>query len=146
MLGSAYYSKIDMRKYGGNVNNFWAKVEKTETCWLWLGAKSDFGHGRFRISRKKEHRAHRFSWMLHNGEIPLGLVVCHKCDIPACVNPDHLFLGTMRDNTAGSKLTPENVEKILVDNRTGRVIAEEYGICQQSVSLIKRRINWRIIE
>lgn len=66
-------------------------------CWLWTAATDECGYGRFLFRGRNTH-AHRVSWILNFGEIPTGIQVCHKCDIPPCVNPDHLFLGTARDN------------------------------------------------
>jgi len=75
---------------------FWAKVCKSEHCWLWQGP-TDGRYGEIWYNGAK-CRAHRITWELVNGPIPEGLLVCHTCDTPSCVRPDHLFLGTMSDN------------------------------------------------
>jgi len=84
-----------------HVSNFWKHVEKTEGCWLWIGNLNAYGYGnlmrRF-YGKKKGFMAHRVSWEIHNGAIPAGLSVLHKCDVTNCVKPDHLFLGTQADN------------------------------------------------
>lgn len=69
-------------------------------CWLWTGDTGGRrGYGRMRVGGRQV-RAHRLSWQLHRGAIPAGLCVCHRCDTPSCVNPDHLFLDTNEGNTA----------------------------------------------
>ena len=77
---------------------FWEKVCKGPECWEWTGATSGrlpYGH----IYRNgREQRAHRVSWEINRGQIPLGLSVLHRCDNPGCVRPDHLFIGTQSDN------------------------------------------------
>jgi hypothetical protein len=65
-------------------------------CWLWVGTTTR-GYGRIRAFGSTQ-RAHRVSWLIHRGPIPSGIGVCHRCDTPSCVNPDHLFLGDQRDN------------------------------------------------
>ncbi len=79
--------------------SFWAKVNKTDGCWLWTRAKGTGGYGNF-WNDGAYRKAHRVAWAISNGPIPAGMDVCHRCDTPACVRPDHLFLGTAKDNMA----------------------------------------------
>lgn len=80
---------------------FWEKVNKTDSCWLWTGAKRNKGYGAFVYAKDGEviqGRAHRYSYEIHKGDIPTGMFVLHSCDNPACVNPAHLALGSNQDN------------------------------------------------
>lgn len=135
--------------------------EPNSGCWLWCGSTTDTGYGRVKVNGKIQ-RAHRVSYELHNGLIPEGLNVCHTCDTPLCVNPDHLFLGTQQDNITDmiqkgravyvkgasngrSKLTEEQVWEVYHAEGTQVEIAAQYEVTQQLVSLIKRKKNWRHI-
>ena len=82
---------------------FWAKVVVLgpDDCWEWRGTRLKTGYGLMHGgsgSAKRWEIAHRVSWMVHFGEIPEELVICHRCDNPPCCNPAHLFLGTKADN------------------------------------------------
>lgn len=78
-------------------DRFWTKVTKSDACWLWNGARDEHGYGLINIDGRNR-RTHRIAYILTYGAIPDGLVVRHSCDTPACVNPDHLILGTQLDN------------------------------------------------
>lgn len=86
-----------MSRYGSIAERLWSQIERTENCWLWHGpVRGRYGHI---YANGKNRAAHRIAYGLTFGPIPDGLLVLHHCDNPVCVRPDHLFLGTARDNT-----------------------------------------------
>lgn len=154
-------TESDRRRFMGK-----ASPEPMSGCWLWTGAPVDrkSEYGRFAFAGTQE-RAHRVSWFMHHGPIPSGLHVLHRCDNPACVNPDHLFLGTNEDNVADRvakgrsgwqarkgeahpmrKLTEQQVRSIrrrCARGERGSDLAREYGLNRATVSEIVSRRKWR---
>jgi hypothetical protein len=135
--------------------------EPNSGCWLWLANMDNSGYGRIQVKGKSK-RAHRVSYELNIGPIPDGLHCLHSCDVPLCVNPSHLWLGTNLDNIAdkakkgrcanqegeinpNSKLTKIEVLAIRSDDRIDNLIALDYGIGRRHVSKIKSLQYWRHI-
>lgn len=161
--GSPVASKVRTRlaKMQPPEDRFWPQVRKTDGCWLWEGGKDRNGYGRFngRLDGVLYKKAHRFIFALTNGDIGPGMSVCHRCDTPACVRPDHLFAGTAADNQADMKakgrafipagelhhnavLTEPQVLAILSDARPYSQIAAEYGVSDGNIGSIKQRKSW----
>lgn len=125
---------------------FWEKIEKTETCWLYRGALNKDGYGT--IGRLgKMLSAHRISWTLTHGEPPNGMCVLHKCDVRNCVNPEHLFLGTKKDNTLDrfskerylrlSHNEIREIRKFLDLGMKGNDVAQKFNVSATMISRIK---------
>lgn len=144
------------------LKRFWGKVDITtpDECWEWTAALNRDGYGQFNcgLGSGYSFKASRISWKLHFGEIPEGLNVLHRCDNRKCVNPNHLFLGTHKDNTDDkvsksrqlkgeshgmARLTNLQVLLIRSDSRPLKDIAREYGVSKGLISYIRNGKIWR---
>lgn len=128
-------------------------------CWLWLGAVNKNGYGKIKYERR-HWTAHRLAWQLFKGDIPIDICVLHRCDVPICVNPDHLFLGTNQDNVddcvskdrhARGERNGEAVisvrDVLAIRSMNGimnqQSIAEKFGISRGHISKILSHKNWK---
>ncbi len=155
------------------LERFWSKVDKSGSCWLWTAAKNPNGYGLFQAPRPKTkggHRAptkaHRLAWELENGPIATGMKILHQCDVPACVRPSHLHLGTQRENmaemkargrsnggppsgekNAASRLTAADVVEIRRIGRSQPIshTARRFGIARTAIYGVLNGTNWRTV-
>lgn len=143
------------------IGRFLSKFKRTEGCWLWCGTMFANGYGEFNVrdSKKKGGRrkllAHRVSWTVFRGEIPPEKCVIHKCDVSACVNPDHLYLGTAKDNARDrnqrgrdkrdSRLSYEKADQIRKARVSGEAIgslAKRYEVSYVTIQDILAARRW----
>lgn len=146
---------------------FWEKIDQRgpDDCWLWLASDNGSGYGRYRIDGRN-YGAHRLAYELEHGPIPEGEshhdhCVLHRCDVPLCCNPKHLFLGSQKENVedqhrkgraasfkgeanGSAKLTDRDIEGIrsLSPSHTHREIGKRYGVSHTTVGYILRGRNW----
>lgn len=143
---------------------FWSKVKmEPGGCWLWTGAHNGVGYGQISAGpgRKGLLLAHRLIWTWLFGDIPDGMYICHRCDVPSCVRPSHLFMGTSKENhedciskgrhnigdrNGQTKLTAEQVNEIRSRVRRGESqtsLAQEFGVSSGNVGHIARNDTWK---
>lgn len=140
------------------------KVDKKTGCWIWQGCKNKDGYGE-KSYKGKRTRVHRVFYELFIGKIPKGMCVCHKCDIPACVNPSHLFIGTHQDNSDDKMKKKRNknpigekhgmaklkekdvleIRRLYKEGYSSRKIGRKFNAGKSTILRIVRRNNWNHI-
>lgn len=168
---SSALSVDPMWAHGTPEQRFWRRVQKTDGCWLWTGGVHNGGYGFMRGAGGKNAQnvsAHRFSYELHKGKIPSRLVVMHSCDNRVCVNPDHLSVGTHKDNTRDmiekgrgannplpfsrgehngkALLNEDKVRYIRASTASHASLARELGVSDVCIYKIRKRQTWSHVE
>ena len=149
---------IPERKFADVEERLWGRAIAGEGgCILWDGHLNHHGYGHIGVGKKLK-RTHRLAWELTNGPIPDGKRVLHKCDVPRCINPSHLFLGSQSDNMrdmhgksraaigerhGNAKITEDQVMSILSDARGPSKVAAQYGISASTVCDIRAGRSWK---
>lgn len=145
---------------GSDMKRFWDKTIKIENgCIEWTSCKNQWGYGVFALSSKEKYvLAHRVAWFLSNRIIPDGMILMHSCDNPACVNIEHLQLGTQAENIAdkvrknrqakgskhgNSKLTEKLVETIKSSSYSQRKLAKQFNVSQATIHMVKSGKYWK---
>lgn len=151
-VSSSDFSETDRKR-------FWGKVRMGDGCWEWMGGLSKSGYGLFQIG-KRTFRAHRVSYVITHSIVLDQRLICHRCDNPKCVNPDHLFPGTAKDNIRDAsgkmrllygtdhprhKLSPADVIKIreLSAEMSDKKLAKIFGVTHHNIALVRQRKIWR---
>lgn len=165
--------KGNNKRVSNTLDRFLQKIAPIDKngCMLWTGNQYWDGYGKFHIREIQDGqpywktvRAHRYAWELKNGPIPIGIYVCHKCDNPLCINVEHMFLGTQKDNlsdmaskkrsTIGTKnpmakLTDNDIKdirKMYKDGKTQQHIAKIYSLSRSNVGLIVTHETWKHVK
>ena len=149
------------------LESFWKKVKKTNSCWEWTAVKTSKGYGHLPYARNWGFTtlAHRLSYLIHRGDIPEGLLICHTCDNPHCVNPEHLFLGTQVDNmqdclskgrvryithrgesNGRCKISREQALEIKHSLLPRKELMKKFGISRSMVGKIKSGSSWKELQ
>lgn len=160
-----YNHKVPRKSMEQRILSNSTRAAIANSCWLWKGSTFPTGYGCISVTdtngKRRNRQAHRVSWEVYHGPIPDGMFVCHKCDTPPCVNPNHLFLGTSQENTEdkvnkgrqsrgeshpSSKLSNEKVREIRKRHAAGETsasISRDFDVRPCTIDNVVHRRTWK---